>query len=64
MHECVGEAGASSYRGRLLQSHFMQNSHRSIDGKIADSSYILIVDSYTVCDTKQVYTITPLKSKY
>ena len=37
---CVGETGARSYRGRLLQGHFMQNYN--IDGEIADSSSILI----------------------
>ena len=36
----VGETGARSYRGRLLQGHFMQNYY--IDGEIADSSSILI----------------------
>ena len=36
----VGETGARSYRGRLLQGHFMQNYH--IDGEIADSSSLLI----------------------
>ena len=36
----VGETGASCYRGRLLQEHFMQNYY--IDGEIADSSSILI----------------------
>ena len=36
----VGETGASCYRGRLLQGHFMQNYY--VDGEIADSSSILI----------------------
>ena len=36
----VGETGASCYRGRLLQGHFMQNYY--IDGEIADSSSMLI----------------------
>ena len=36
----VGETGARSYRGRLLQRHFMQNYY--IGGEIADSSSILI----------------------
>ena len=36
----IGETGARSYRGRLLQGHFMQNYY--IDGEIADSSSILI----------------------
>ena len=38
--EYVGETGASCYRGRLLQGHFLQNYY--IDGEIADSSSILI----------------------
>ena len=36
----VGETGASCYRGRLLQGHFMQ--HYYIDGEIADSCSIII----------------------
>ncbi len=36
----VGETGASCYRGRLLQGHFMQNYH--IDAEIAYRSSILI----------------------
>ena len=36
----VGETGASCYRGRLLQGHFMQNYY--IDGEIADSSSIIV----------------------
>ena len=46
MNYIVGETGASCYRGRLLQGHFirasdfMQNSY--IDGEIAGSSFILI----------------------
>ena len=36
----IGETGASCYRGRLLQGHFMQNYY--IDGEIADNSSILI----------------------
>ena len=36
----VGETGASCYRGRLLQGHFMQNYY--IDDEIADSCFILI----------------------
>ena len=36
----LGETGARSYRGRLLQGHFMQNYY--IDGEIADSISILI----------------------
>ena len=38
--KCIGETGASCYRGRLLQGHFMQNYY--FDGEIADSSFILI----------------------
>ena len=42
LHQHVGvvETGASCYRGRLLQGHFMRNYY--IDGEIADSSFILI----------------------
>ena len=36
----LGKTGASCYRGRLLQGHFMQNYY--IDGEIAGSSFILI----------------------
>ena len=39
-NEGIGETGASCYRGRLLQEHFMQNYY--IDGEITDSSFILI----------------------
>ena len=40
MPASIGETGASCYRGRLLQGHFMQNYY--IDGEIADSSFIII----------------------
>ena len=68
----AGETGASCYRGRLLQGHFMQNYH--IDAEIAYRSSILIhqrnhwrnktIDARELFEIWKKSLLTPLKRFY
>ena len=66
MQSNVGETGASCYRGRLLQGHFMQNYY--IDGEIAGSSFILIHQGNhwrnKTIDARELYEIRTLITFY